>query len=252
MQRESAMLFNSLVRNNDPIDRLIDADYTFVNQELAKHYRLQGVSGEQMQRVSLVETPRRGILGHGSILAVTSFPRRTSPVMRGNWILTRLLGTPPPPPPPNVSEFDERVAGNERLSQKQKLQAHRNSANCYACHSQIDPLGFALEEFEWFGRYQPTRRGKRVDTTGKLPGGSTFRGLAGLSRTIVDERIDDLSMQLSRKMLSYALGRQLEYYDEATVRDLVSELSDHDRRLRTLIHAIVQNETFQMKQIPIE
>ena len=250
MKQESAMLFNSLVQQNASIDRLVDADYTFVNEELAKHYGMQGVSGEHMQRVSLRDTPRRGVLGHGSVLAVTSFPGRTSPVIRGNWILTRLLGTPPPPPPPNVSEFDERVAENRRLNQRQKLEAHRDNPNCYACHSLIDPLGFALEKFDWFGRHQPTRKERPVDATGKLPGGKSFRGLTGLSQTLLSERLDDLTIQLTRKMLSYALGRQLEYYDEATVRELVQQLQKDDRRLRSVVHAIVQSDAFQMKQIP--
>ncbi|MDG1893621.1 MAG: DUF1592 domain-containing protein [Fuerstiella sp.] len=249
MKQESAMLFNSMVQQNDPVDRLIDADYTFINEELAGHYQIEGVAGEHMRQISLSDTPRRGVLGHGSILAVTSFPGRSSPVLRGNWILTSLLGTPPPPPPPNVSEFDEQVAENRRLSQRQKLEVHRDNPNCYACHSLIDPLGFALEEFEWFGRHQPTRRGKPVDVSGKLPSGKTFRGLTGLSQTLLNQRLDDLTIQLTRKLLSYALGRQLEYYDEGTVRDLVQQLKDNDRRLRVVVHAIVQSHTFQMKQM---
>lgn len=248
MQNESAMLFNSLVQKNASIDRLLDADYTFVNEELANHYRIKGVRGSGMREVSLRDTPRRGVLGHGSILATTSFPRRTSPVMRGNWILTTLLGTPPPPPPPNVSEFDDRVAENNRISQRQKLELHRTNSRCYACHSQIDPLGFALEEFEWFGRYQPKRRGNPVDSVGKLPNGTEFRGLKGLSTTLLKERSSDLAKQLTRKLLAYALGRQLEYYDEATVRELTDQLEADQRRVRTLIQAIIQSETFQTKQ----
>jgi len=252
MKAESAMLFNSVVKNNVPLDRLIDADYTFVNEELAKHYQMSGVRGAEMRQVSLRESPRRGILGYGSILAVTSFPGRTSPVIRGNWILSKLLGTPPPPPPPppppNVSEFDERVAENRKLTQRQKLEMHRQNPNCYACHSQIDPLGFALEEFEWFGRHRPVSRGKPVDTTGQLPGGEPFKGLVGLSQTLLRERIDELTIQLCRKMLSYALGRQLEYYDEATVQELVEKVQANDRRISALIHAIVQCDAFQMKQ----
>lgn len=252
MKNESAMLFNSLVQRNASIDRLLDADYTFVNEELAKHYRIEDVNGSEMRRVSLSETPRRGVLGHGSILATTSLPRRTSPVLRGNWILTTLLGTPPPPPPPNVSEFDERVAENDRLSQRQKFELHRANPRCYACHSQIDPLGFALEEFEWFGRYRPERRGRPVDSVGRLPGGTQFRGLKGLSETLLKERSSDLAEQLTRKMLAYALGRQLEYYDEATVQELTNELQADQRRVRTLIRAIVQSDTFLAKQGPQE
>ena len=200
-----------------------------------------------MRRVSLEGSPRRGVLGHGSILAITSFPGRTSPVVRGNWILSDLLGTPPPPPPPNASEFDERIAENERLSPRRKLERHRTNPNCYACHSQIDPLGFALESFEWFGRYRGSRR---IDNTGQLPGSKPFKGLAGLSRTLAAERIDDLAAQVTRKMLSYALGRQLEYYDESTVRNLIADFQEHERRLPSLIQAIVETDAFQMKQRP--
>jgi hypothetical protein len=252
MKDESAMLFNSVVSNDAQLDRLLDADYTFLNEELARHYGIKGVTGTRMRQISLRGTPRRGVLGHGSILAVTSFPGRTSPVIRGNWILTKLLGTPPPPPPPNVSDFDERVAGNRKLTQRQKLELHRVNPNCYACHSQIDPLGFALEEFEWFGRHRPQQRGKTVDSTGQLPGGKPFQGLPGLSQALLTERIDDLTTQISRKLLSYALGRQLEYYDEATVSDLVEAMQKNERRLPSLILAIVQSDTFQMKQLPVD
>ncbi|MCR9197091.1 MAG: DUF1592 domain-containing protein [Planctomycetaceae bacterium] len=246
MKRESATLFHHLVVGNEPVDRLVDADYTFVNQELARHYGLPGVRGDQFRKVSLQNTPRRGVLGHGSILAVTSFPGRTSPVMRGNWILSQLLGTPPPPPP-NVSELDERVAENRRLSARQKLELHRSNPNCYTCHSQIDPLGFALESFEWYGRHRPRRS---ADTTASFPGGQPFQGLQGLAETLVTERIDDLAEQVTRRMLAYALGRQLEYYDEATVGDLVTAFQADDRKLQTLILAIVQSDAFQKRQHP--
>ena len=206
---------------------------------------MRGVQGDEMRRVSLTDSPRRGILGHGSILAITSFPGRTSPVVRGNWVLSSLLGTPPPPPPPNASEFDERIRESDRLSPRRKLELHRSNPNCYTCHSQIDPLGFALEEFEWFGRY---RGGRRVDSTGQLPGGKTFKGLKGLSKTLLEERIDDLMNQVTRKMLSYALGRQLEYYDEATVRSLSKTLKANERKLQSLIFAIVEADAFQIKQ----
>ena len=248
MYAETAMLFNSLVQDDLPIDRIVDADYTFLNEELARHYRLPNVQGSHMRRISLAQSPRRGVMGHASILAVTSFPGRTSPVVRGNWILTSLLGTPPPPPPPNVSEFDERVAENERLSPRQKLERHRNNPNCYTCHSQIDPLGFALEEFEWFGRDRGKRRGKPIDASAKLPTGETFRGLIGLSEVLVKHRSEDLARQFTEKLLAYALGRQLDYYDEATVRNLIGEFSDRDRKVPALIKAIVLSDSFRMKQ----
>lgn len=245
MKAETAMLFETLIREDLSIDRLLDADFTFLNEELARHYGRDDVEGIEMQRVSLTDSKRRGLLGHGSVLAVTSFPGRSSPVMRGNWILSELLGTPPPPPPPNVSEFDDRVAENRRLSQRQKLQLHRRNPNCYACHSQIDPLGFALSEFDWFGRLVRGGNRRQIDSTGTLPDGTEVQGLRGLSEAMIRDRIGDLSRQAITKMLSYALGRQLEYYDEATVRELLVEFENDERSLRGLVHEIVQTDTFQ-------
>ncbi len=249
MQQESALFFSSLVDENQPIERLIDAQYTFVNEELARHYDLEQVRGPEMRRVSLESTPRSGILGQGSILAITSFPNRTSPVVRGNWILTELLGTPPPPPPPNVSEFDDRVAERRNLSQRQKLELHRNNPNCYACHAQIDPLGFALEQYDWFGRFTKSRRGRQPDIRGTLPGGTEFRGLKGLQTALVAERRNQLVEQITRKMMTYALGRQLEYFDEPVIREIIGQVNADNRRLQTLIQGIVNSDTFQMKQL---
>lgn len=252
MQDESALLFHSLIQDNAPIERLISADYTYLNEELAEHYQIDGVRGSQLRRVSLADTQRGGILGQGSILAITSHPRRASPVKRGNWLLSELLGTPPPPPPPNVSEFNDRIAENESLTERQKLMLHRRNPNCYACHSEIDPLGFALSQFDWFGRHRPRHRGKPIDAKGKLPSGTEVVGLAGLQQAIINERRDDLVHQVSRKMLSYALGRQLQYYDQATVNEIVADVQADQRRIGTLIHAIVASQAFQMKQLPKE
>ena len=251
MTQETALLFHSLVKENRSIERLLDADYAFLNQELASHYGIRGVEGRRMRRVSLEGLSRRGLLGNASVLAVTSFPGRVSPVMRGNWILTELLGTPPPPPPPNVSEFDERIADSERLTQRQKLELHRRNPNCYSCHSQIDPLGFTLSDFDWFGRYRPVEGG-RGESHGRLPDGTEIEGLDGLIESLLHDRLDDLSRQAITKLLSYALGRQLEYYDEATVRGLLDDFERDERRLRGLIHSIVQTDTFQMNETGIE
>lgn len=247
MTQETALLFHSLVRDNLPVDRLVDSNYTFMNQELAAHYGIEGVIGDEMRKVSLRNTQRSGLLAHGSVLAVTSFPGRVSPVMRGNWILTELLGTPPPPPPPNVSEFDESIAERGRLSQRQKLELHRNNPNCYSCHSQIDPLGFTLSRFDWFGRY---RSGREMgdETKGRLPDGREIDGLEGLIQAILEDRLTDLSRQTIKKLFSFALGRQLEYYDEATLRELMIDFEQDERRLRKLVHHIVQTDTFQMNE----
>ncbi|MEM7476476.1 MAG: DUF1592 domain-containing protein [Planctomycetota bacterium] len=246
MEDESALFFYSLLRDNAPIERFIDADYTFLNAELAKHYDIDGVRGKNMQRVSLADNPRGGIFGQASVLTITSFPGRTSPVVRGNWILSELLGTPPPPPPPNVSEFDERIQ-ERRLSQRQKLELHRQNPNCYACHNEIDPLGFALENFENFGQF---RNRRPSDTTGKLPSGLEVNGIEGLRKAIVTERRNDLVQQMTRKLLAYALGRQLEYYDEASIRDIIAKFEAEDRRMQSLIRLIIQSETFRKQGLP--
>lgn len=250
MKAESALFFNSLVQEDAPIERLVDADYTYVNEDLAGHYIIDHIRGPEMRRVKTDGFGRGGILGHASILAITSFPGRTSPVLRGNWILTDLLGTPPPPPPPNVSQFDEELEELEDLSPRARLEAHRNNPNCYVCHNEIDPLGFALDQYEWFGRHRPRRDGRRVDARGQLPDGTVVVGLDGLKSVIATTRRDDLVQQISRKMLSYALGRQLEYYDEATVQQIIQQVEADDRQIRSLVHAVVSSDAFQMKESP--
>jgi len=254
MRDETSMFFNTLIRENRPVTEMVNADYTFLNAELAKLYRIKGVEGDEMRRVSLKTDKRGGIFGQGSLLAVTSFPGRTSPVVRGKWILDTVLGTPPPPPPPNVSELSEEIEGKRRLSFREKLELHREKPNCYACHSQMDPLGFSLENFDWFGRYR-TRRGRgRIDSKGKLPNGTEFAGLAGLKKVVVEERRDDLIRQLTQKLLSYGLGRQLEYYDEPAIRKILSQVdqtegSGGEATMQQLIHAIVESDPFQYKKI---
>ncbi|MEM0969086.1 MAG: DUF1592 domain-containing protein [Verrucomicrobiota bacterium] len=246
MRDETALFVSSLVRENAPLARLVDADYTFLNAELAKFYRIPGVQGTAMQRVSLTTDQRGGLFGHASILATTSFPHRTSPVVRGTWILETLLGTPPPPPPPNVPEIEvDEEGAHAARSLRQKLERHRNSANCAGCHDQIDPLGFALESYGEFGQWR-----SGVDDRGTLPNGAQFRGPAGLKLALIDNRLDDLAMQATRNLLAYALGRQLEYYDEGIVRDIAAELEPSGYRFRDLIHAIANSYPFTTKRIP--
>ena len=248
MRNETAMFFHSLVRENQPIERLINADYTFLNDELAKLYKISGVTGDSMQRVKLDSDQRGGILGQGSLLAVTSFPYRTSPVVRGKWILETVLGTPPPPPPPNVSEFSDDIAEKDRLTIKQKLELHRKAPNCYACHSQMDPLGLSLENYDWFGRWRSRYGRKKIDSAGSLPNGTEFSGLTGLRNVIIEQRSDDLVRQAVTKMLSYALGRQLEYYDEPALREIITKVGEDGNRFRSLIHHVATSYPFLYKK----
>ena len=253
MRDETSLFFNCLIRDDRPITEMVNADYTFLNEELAKLYRIKGVEGKEMRRVSLKTDKRGGIFGQGSLLAVTSFPGRTSPVVRGKWVLDTVLGTPPPPPPPNVSELSEEIEGKRRLSFREKLELHREKPNCYACHSEMDPLGFSLENFDWFGRYR-TRRGRgRINSKGKLPSGTEFAGLSGLKKVVIEERRDDLIRQVTQKLLSYGLGRQLEYYDEPAIRKILAQVdqtegSGGDATMQKLIHEIVKSYPFQYKK----
>lgn len=252
MKEETALFVHSLIAADEPIERLIDADFTFLNRELANHYKIRGVAGKHMRRVDLNGQTRGGILGHASLLAVTSFPYRTSPVVRGKWILDTLLGTPPPPPPPNVSDLSEELLENERLTIRQKLEHHRRSPACAACHSEMDPLGLALEKYDWFGRFRERYERGRIDNRGSLPTGEQFVGLAGLKNVILETRKSDLVRQVTQRMLAYALGRQLEYYDEPAVRRIVAELEAKENRFQTLVQQIVLSFPFQYKQLPTQ
>ena len=281
MRDESSLFFLSLVRGNQPIRRLVDADYTFVNEELATTlYGMQGVEGDHMRRVRLDDPNRGGYLGHGSILALTSNYKDTSPVKRGHYVLDVLLGDPPPPPPPGAGVLSEELGDLRRLSFREKLEMHSSNPACSACHRRIDPIGFSLENFDYFGRWRDAYHFReRVETeeeadeirivedtnvfaqkrfyrntytpitaAGSLPGGAAFDGPAGLKRTLLAERHDDLVRQTASKMLAYALGRQLEYYDEPALRKIIAALEADGYRFRTLVREIVASYPFQYKK----
>ena len=245
MYRESVEFFNNLIRENRPLTDLIDSNYTFANEELAKHYGIPGVTGSQLQKVALTDRNRGGVIGQASILVTTSVPLRTSPVKRGKWILDNLLGTPPPPPPPDAGVLpgdDKSPAG---LTFRQQLELHRQKPNCAGCHAKIDPLGFGLENFDAIGRWRSTdANGKPVDSKATLPGDLTFSTPAELKGILL--KSDELFLRnISRKLLAYSLGRPLEYYDEPVVSDLVKQLRGNQLKIRPLVHAITQSHPFQ-------
>jgi hypothetical protein len=247
MYRESVEFFNHLVRANRPATELIHSDYTFANGELARHYGLEGVTGGQLQRVSLSDPNRGGVIGQASILTATSMPLRTSPVKRGKWILDTLLGTPPPPPPPDAGVLPGDDKSTEGLSFRETLEIHRSKASCAGCHEKIDPLGFGLENFDAIGRWR-TRdaNGDPVDSLAILPGDISFSSPKELKDLLLSS--DELFLRnLARKMLAYALGRPLEYYDEAVVTDLVAKLRQDDLKMQTLILSIVESPPFQFR-----
>jgi len=250
MRAETAMFFDSLLQENRSITELINAEYTFINEELANHYKMDGIEGEEMRRINLDNPNRGGILANGSVLAVTSAGRRTSPVMRGKWVLETILGTPPPPPPPDVDAgaLDRDLRRNRSLSMREKLELHSAKPRCQGCHARLDPFGLSLENYDYFGRYRSRGRGGPIDSSAVLEDGTEFAGVGGLKMVIVEKRMDDLVRQVSQKMLSYALGRQLEWYDEPAIRDLVAALGENEYRFQTLIFEIATSYPFQQKR----
>ena len=250
MKQESAMGFTSLVRKNKPLSDLIQSKTTYVNEELAKFYKLKGVKGNEMRLVAHTDKRRYGLFGQASVLAVTSSPYRTSPIRRGEWILDSLLGTPPPPPPPDAGELDEDIEENRKLTFRQKLEMHSKNPRCYSCHREMDPLGFSLENYDWFGRWRSESRGRSIDSKGRLPSGTEFEGPIGLRDVIVGEKLDDLARQITRKMLSYALGRQLEYYDVPAVRKILTVFKEDDYRLQTLLREVCSSYPFKYRKNP--
>ena len=251
MKKESAMGFASLIRDNKPLTELIQSKTTYVNEELAKFYKLKGVKGDEMRLVAHTDKRRYGLFGQASVLAVTSSPYRTSPIRRGEWILDSLLGTPPPPPPPDAGELDEDIEENRKLTFRQKLEMHSKDPRCYSCHREMDPLGFSLENYDWFGRWRTKSRGRSIDSKGRLPSGTEFEGPIGLREVIVDEKLDDLARQVTRKMLSYALGRQLEYYDEPAVRKILSAFKKDGHRMQTLLREVCASYPFHFRKNPV-
>jgi hypothetical protein len=247
-ERETALFFESIVRENRSVLELLDADYTFLNERLAKHYGIPGVYGERFRRVSLpADSVRRGLLGQGSILTDTSRPNRTSPVIRGKWILENIFGTPPPPPPANVPDLKEERDPAKVLPMREQMARHRANPVCASCHAQMDELGFALENFDAIGEWRAVdAAGTRIDATAKLPDGTTFSGPVEL-RKILLNRSDDFLTTLTEKLLTYALGRGLEAADAPAVRQIKRDAAHADYRFAALIQAIVSSTPFQMR-----
>jgi hypothetical protein len=248
MRHETEMCFGYVLREDRSVLEFLDSDYTFLNQNLARYYGLTNVTGNEMRRVSLPpDSPRGGVLTEGTVLVVTSNPTRTSPVKRGVFILDNILGTPTPPPPPNIPPLeasDHRVQGREPTL-REMLEAHRNQPLCASCHSRMDPLGLALENFNAMGLWRGQDRGQPVDPAGKLLTGETFAGVRELKHVLVSRHRLDFYRCLTEKVLTYALGRGLEYYDVETVDRIVDQLDRENGRFSVLLTGVIESAPFQ-------
>jgi hypothetical protein len=245
---ETEMFVDSVIREDRSALDLLRADYTFLNERLARHYGVPNVKGNRFRRVALpADSHRGGLLGHGSILTVTSYPDRTSPVVRGKWILENLMGTPPPPPIPGVPPLKPPSFAHRVLTMRERIAAHRNSPVCASCHSMMDPLGLALEHFDGVGKWRALdESGAPIDASGTLPDGTKFDGVDGLRQALLSS--DRFVATLTEKMLTYALGRGVEYYDLPAVRAIVGDAARNDYRFTSLIQAIIESAPFQMRR----
>ena len=246
--RETELLFASIMREDRSVADLLTADYTFVNERLARHYKIPNVYGSQYRRVSLKDEARRGLLGQGSILTVTSHAAKTSPVLRGKWILENLYGTPPPMPPPNVPPLEDKDESGP-LSMRQQMEKHRSNAACAGCHKLMDPIGFALENFDATGAWRSQDAGATIDASGQLSDGTQVDGVATLRQAIV-KRTDVFVRTMTEKMMIYALGRGLTPHDMPVVRAIVQSSARRNYRFSTLVLGIVNSSPFQMRIKP--
>jgi hypothetical protein len=247
-EQETRLLFSDIVQEDLSIARLLDADYTYLNERLARHYGISGVHGSYMRRVALADnSPRRGLLGHGSILTVTSVGNRTSPVMRGSWVLETILAAPPPRPPPGVeADLKEEADASLAKSVRERLELHRQNPSCASCHQIMDPIGFALENYDLIGRWRDKDGAMPVNASGTLMDGTALAGPADLRRFLVSQS-DQFAISATERLLTYALGRRIEAADQPTVRKIVHESKADDYRFSSLVMGIVNSVPFQMR-----
>ena len=253
LRQETELFVASQIREDRGVLDLLRADYTFINERLARHYGIPGVYGGHFRRVAYRDDRRAGLLGHGSLLTVTSYPHRTSPVLRGKWLLENLLGAPPPPPPPDIPELDEPGDRAAPATMRERMARHRASPACATCHAKIDPLGFALENFDAVGRWRAREdgAGTPIDASGALPDGAPFDGPAAFREALLREPwATEFATTVTEKLLTYALGRGLEHYDAPAVRRILRDAEPGGYRWSSLIQGVVESLPFQLRRAP--
>ena len=247
MARETELFFESIIREDRSILDFIDSDYTYLNERLARFYGMPNIHGPEFRKVLFSQGAHRGgLLGQGSVLTISSYANRTSPVLRGKWVLENLVGAPPPPPPPDVPNLDEAKIG-KTSSMREQLEQHRKNAVCASCHARMDPLGFGLENFDAIGAWREKDGEFLINASGTLPDGRSFAGPQEL-KSILKAQPDAFADTLTRKLLIYALGRGLEHSDDAAVKQIVRDTKANDYRFSSLILGIVKSESFQRRR----
>jgi hypothetical protein len=251
-RKETELFFEYVLRNDRPLLELLNADYTFVNDRLAEHYGIPNVYGSHFRKVTLPDSSRGGLLGQASILTVTSYPNRTAPVIRGKWILENILGAPPPPPPPNVPSLRQENDDGKVLNMREQMEQHRANPVCASCHKVMDPLGFALENYDAIGRWRTIDAASEsaINSAGTLPDGTPFVGPLELREVLIEKRQEDFILTTIEKLLTYALGREVEYHDAPVMRSIMRQAAPDDYRLPSIIMAIVESTPFRMRRVP--
>jgi hypothetical protein len=251
MLKEEVRLFvDSVLRGESSVMDLLTADYTFLNERLAMHYGIETVKGSHFRRVTLDNPARRGLLGKGAILMLTAYPNRTSPVLRGAWILDRLLGTPSPEPPLDVPSLPENRRGQPAKTLRARLEQHREKATCFACHGVMDPLGLALENFNAVGQYRSNDPDTLtlIDTMGQLPDGTTIKGPDDLRKALVDRPDHQFVQAFTENLMTYALGRSLDYHDMPTVRRIVRQAAADNYRFKSIVLGVISSDAFRKRE----
>jgi mono/diheme cytochrome c family protein len=249
-RRETDLFLSSIFREDHSVLDVLGANYTFLNDRLAAHYGVPNIYGSQFRKVVTTDPNRQGLLGQGSLLTVTSYPNRTSVVQRGKWILENLLGAPPPPPPPDVPPLEATTTGSKLLTMREAMEKHRANAICAGCHGRMDPIGFAMENYDGVGKWRDSDGGSKIDASGKLPGGVEFQGPAGLRKLMLTSYKDEFVSTVTEKLLLYALGRGLESYDRPAVRSIARQASRDNYKISALVTGIVESTPFQMRRMP--
>jgi hypothetical protein len=251
MQRETELFFDSQVREDHGVSDLLTANYTFLNEQLARHYGIPNMYGDHFRRVTLTDERRFGLLGQGSILTVSSYGNRTSPVIRGKWLLENFLGTPAPPPPPVVPALKENGEGQKPTTVRARLEQHRKNPPCASCHRLMDPLGFALENFDALGRWREVDAESKdvIDASGAFADGRKFNGPVEFRNELMKRRVEFIETVVE-KLMTYALGRGSEYYDRPAIRQILHDSPPNDYRWSSMILGIVKSKPFQMRMAP--